>query len=295
MTEKVLIAGGSGFIGSSLIEKLLELKYQVFCIDRNINSFSKNKSIILIKSDILKINVKKISNNFSYIYDFAADLGVNNAIKNSDKLLINNILATSKIIQIAKKQKKLKRIFFSSTSEIYDHSSGFEESDIITSAPLNHPRSSYWISKYAGEFLIAQSNLPYTIFRIFNAYGKNMKKNVFYDIKKKLKKGKATFENPNHIRSFIYIDDLIKLIIFSKKKIFENEIINLGNPENPIKIRSLINTIIKKYKFSGKYKFKNISNNSTKYRRPNIKKFIRLNKEKIKFKSLIEGINEIFN
>ena len=41
MTEKVLIAGGSGFIGSSLIEKLLELKYQVFCIDRNINSFSK--------------------------------------------------------------------------------------------------------------------------------------------------------------------------------------------------------------------------------------------------------------
>ena len=46
---------------------------------------------------------------------------------------------------------------------------------------------------------------------------------------------------------------------------------------------------------SGKYEFKNIDNNSTKYRRPNIKKFIKLNKEKIKFKSLIEGINEIFN
>ena len=61
MTEKVLIAGGLGFIGSNLIKKLLELKYQVFCIDRNISidgiayPFLKNiKVLLLIKSNILK-------------------------------------------------------------------------------------------------------------------------------------------------------------------------------------------------------------------------------------------------
>ena len=221
MNEKILITGGSGFIGLSLIEKLLELKYQVFCIDRTINSFLKNKNIIFIKSDILKLEVKKIPNNFSYIYDFAAQLGVKNAIKNSDKLITNNFLSTQKILQIGKKQKNLKRFFFASSSEIYDHSNRFEESDDIISAPLNHPRSSYWISKYAGEFLVINSNLPYTIFRIFNAYGKSMKKHLFYDIQKKLKKEKATFENPNHMRSFIHIDDLIKLILSTKKKILK--------------------------------------------------------------------------
>ena len=295
MNEKVLIAGSSGFIGSSLIKKLLESKYKIFCLDRKTNSFLKNKNITFITSDILKLELKKIPNNFSYIYDFAADLGVTNAIKNSEELLINNILSTCKIIEIGKKQKKLKRLFFASTSEIYDHTNKFKESDNIISAPLNHPRSSYWISKYAGEFLVSHSNLPYTIFRIFNAYGKNQKKNLFYDIKKKLLKKKATFENPNHVRSFIYIDDLIKQIISTKKKRFKNETVNLGNPQKPIKIRSLINIIYKKKKSDRKYQFKNINNNSPKYRRPSIKKFIRLNKEKIKFKSLIEGINEIFN
>ena len=160
-------------------------------------------------------------------------------------------------------------------------------------APLSHPRSSYWISKYAGEFLVINSNLPYTILRIFNAYGKNMKKNLLFDIQKKLKKKVAIFENQNHVRSFIHVDDLVQMILITRKQIFKNKILNLGNPNQPIKIKDLINLCCKKLNFKGKLIFREVKNNSPKSRKPSINRIKKLSKKKIIFKSLKQGINEI--
>ena len=284
MKKKVLITGTSGFIGSNLVNELIKLKYKVYCIDKikkyqNQNQI-KNKNIIRLNKDLADLNAKKILRDFTYIFHFAAELGVTHAINNSDTLLMNNLNTTKKIIEIAKNQKFLKRIFFASTSEIYDHSNSFNENEKIIAPPLEHPRSSYWISKYAGEFLIINSNMPYTIFRIFNAYGKNMKKNIFFDIQKKLKKKVAIFENPNHIRSFIHVNDLVQMILTTKNKIFKNKILNLGNPHQPIKIKDLINICCEAVNFKGKLVFREVKNNSPKSRIPSIN---RIKKKKNKF------------
>tara|TARA_A100001015_G_C14934270_1_gene689768 strand:+ start:393 stop:1283 length:891 start_codon:yes stop_codon:yes gene_type:complete len=293
MKKKVLITGSSGFIGSSLVGELIKLNYEIYCIDKIKKKQNKNKNIKILNLDITNLKLNKIPTNFTYIFHLAAELGVAHTINNSDTLLINNLITTRKIIEIAKSQKSLKRIFFASTSEIYDHSQSFKEDEKIMAAPLSHPRSSYWISKYAGEFLVINSNLPYTVLRIFNAYGKNMKKNLFFDIQKKLKRKVAIFENPNHVRSFIHIDNLVQMILITRKQIFKNKILNLGNPNQPIKIKDLINLCCKKLNFKGKLIFQEVKNNSPKSRKPSIARINKLSKKKIIFKSLQQGINEI--
>jgi len=293
MKKKVLITGASGFIGSNLVKELIKLKFEVHCIDKIKKKQTENKNIKILNQDITVLKLNKIPTNFTYIFHLAAELGVSHTINNSDTLLINNLITTNKIIEIAKQQKSLKRIFFASTSEIYDHSNSFKEKEKIIAAPLDHPRSSYWISKYAGEFLVINSNLPYTILRIFNAYGKNMKKNLFFDIKKKLKNKVAIFENPNHVRSFIHVDDLVQMILITKNRIFKNKILNIGNPNHPIKIKDLINLCCKKLDFKGKILFQEVRNNSPKSRKPSIQMIKKLSKKKLNFKSLKQGINEI--
>ena len=122
MKKKVLVTGSSGFIGSSLVGELTKLNYDVYCLDKTNYKRNKNKNIKTLNLDIIDLNPSKIPNNFTYIFHLAAELGVAHTINNSDTLLINNLITTRKIIEIAKNQKLLKRIFFASTSEIYDHS-----------------------------------------------------------------------------------------------------------------------------------------------------------------------------
>ena len=139
------------------------------------------------------------------------------------------------------------------------------ELDKIISPDIFHPRTSYWLSKYYGEFEIIQSKVPYTILRIFNAYGPGMKpthviSETISKLNKKLKK--CIFQNPNHSRCFIYIDDVVKIIINLLSKKFHNKIVNVGNPNEEIKIKELIFLIKKLMNNKSLILFKNFENNS---------------------------------
>ena len=196
---------------------------------------------------------------------------------------------------ISKKQKKLKRLFFFSTSEIYTslNSSGkMSEKDKIFMPSIIHPRSSYWLSKITGEFLVIHSNVPYTIFRIFNIYGENMKNtHVIPSIFKKLSEKKPTFENPSHSRCFMYINDAIDIFILSLKNAFKNQIVNIANPSEEIKIGNLVKLIQKILKNNKKTRFRNVKNMSILRRMPSIKKLESLIGRKIKFTNLKKGLN----
>ena len=181
---KYLITGGAGFIGIKLTERLIRnKKNKIYIIDNfskktgndSLQNLLKNKNVKLIKKDLNNISEYLKIYNIDYIYHFAAILGVKNVIENPLKTLRENIVSTINLINFAKKQKKLKKICFTSTSEVYAYSLRKkltkyptpEDIDFLISKDFN-PRSSYFLSKVVGEYLMNYSRLNFVIFRPHN-------------------------------------------------------------------------------------------------------------------------------
>lgn len=263
---KYLITGGAGFLGINLAEKLLEnKKNKVYLID-NLSKKNKNKTLVtLVKNKNLKFIKKDLNNinkylkiyNFDYIYHFAAILGVKKVIRNPLFTLKENILTTINLIDFAIRQKKLKKICFSSTSEVYAYTLKKKLAKFPTPENINflipndfNPRSAYMLSKIVGEYLVNYSNLNFIIFRPHNIFGKDMGfSHVIPQLTKKFcsrKNQKILIKNPNHKRTFCYVDFAIDLIFhISHNNKIKKQIFNIGAPEKEITIIKLAKHIKK--------------------------------------------------
>lgn len=291
---KYLITGGAGFLGLKLAEKLLEnRKNKIYLIDNLSkkvgNSFlSKllnNKNVKFIKKDLSNISDFLKIYDFDYIFHFAAILGVQKVINNPFDTLRENIQTTIKLINFSKKQKKLKKICFTSTSEVYAQSLEKkivpyptpENVDFLISKDFN-PRSAYFLSKIIGEYLINYSSLNFVIFRPHNIFGPNMGfSHVIPQLTKKIinkKNKKILIANSNHKRTFCYIDFAIELIFkISHDKKSLRKIYNIGSPEKDISIMQLAKKITKIVNSKKKLlPSKKLSNFSPKKRRPDMSK-----------------------
>lgn len=293
---KFLITGGSGFIGKYLVKELSKLKNSKIYVLDKIKFDFKKKNIFFIKGDLNKFDtLKKINVKIDYIYHLAAELGVKKIINFPEESLNNNLETTKNIIRFAKSKKKIKRIFFFSTSEVYSRLNKIgmmNENDSLILPNINHPRTSYWLSKICGEFLIIRSKVPYTIFRVFNIYGHNTKRtHVIPSIFNKLKNNKKPlFENPNHSRCFLYIDDAIYFFVKALNLSFKNQTVNIANPNEEIKIKDLVDKIKKILGTNKKIRYKNIKNLSISRRMPSIVKLKKLIRKKFKFTKLHQGL-----
>ncbi len=260
---KYLITGGAGFIGLKLVEKLLKnKKNKIYIIDNFSKKIDDKKLIEILKNKNLKLikkNLNDISNylkiyNFDYIFHFAAVLGVEKVINNPFITLKENIQTTINLINFSKKQKKLKKICFTSTSEVYSYTlhKGLakyptpEDIDFLISKDFN-PRSSYLLSKIVGEYLMNFSKLDFVIFRPHNIFGPQMGfAHVIPQLTKKILRNneKVLINNANHKRTFCNIDFAIELIFqISHNKNSTKKIFNIGSPEKEISIIKLAQKI----------------------------------------------------
>ena len=315
--SKILIIGGAGFIGKSLIENYIKKKLNKIDVIDNfsrgknddfIKSLKNNKNIRVLKIDLSsknKLNLKKLSSNYDYIYQLAAILGVKNVIDNPEDVLIKNLEIQKNSILIAKKQKKLKKFVFFSTSEVHIGSLKYlkmkfptKEFFPIALDRLNNPRTSYSLSKIYGEALLHHSKLKYLILRPYNIYGPRMgMSHVIPQVLQKINEAKKFIYvfSPNHSRSFCFIDDAVKQIInLTHKKKLISSVHNIGNNKEEIKIRNLIK-ILKKISNKEELKVKYIKDknlNSPHRRVPYINK---INMKNHKFTSLFEGCKITYN
>ncbi len=252
---RILVTGGAGFIGSHLCEALLNKGYQVTAFDNLSTGNIKNLDLCQ-KSTDFRLFVGNINNKqefrqvfkipFDFIYHYAAVVGVKRTLQ-SPLDVLDDIDGIRNVLDLAR-EKEVKRIFYSSSSEVYGESTSFPQLENTT--PLNS-RLPYAAVKNLGEIYIKafskEYGLKFTIFRFFNTYGPRQSPDFVISkfIKQALKNEDLTvFGTGKQTRSFNYISDNINPTVLAlTKNASINQIINIGNPVE-INMNSLAKTII---------------------------------------------------
>ena len=265
--DKVLIIGGAGFIGYHLASKL-SLKYEIHIID-NFSRGKKDKDLAkllelnnvkALEIDILDENqIASLDNNYYFIFQLAAIVGVQNVVNKPYDTLYKNFLINHNSLKLALKQKSLKRFIFTSTSEVQSSSSNVI--DMLYPTPENFPiiipdlnmkRSTYMLSKIYGEAMCIHNEVPSLIFRPHNIYGPRMGMShvipeLLYRIRNAKKNEILEINSFTHKRAFCFIDDAVALMQGALENInnkISNQILNVGNPDEESSIKDLISVLL---------------------------------------------------
>ena len=170
---KSLVTGGAGFIGSTLVEKLLEQDEMVVVVDNeSANTHEEtywNDDAINITMDVNDPAMKNAVTGIDRIFHLAADISIPYSIENPVATYANNVHGLLNVLEVARKSD-IKNVVFSSTAAIYGLT---DKVCVETDTP--DPLNPYSVSKLAGEYLMKMYNDLYGIktvsLRYFNVYG----------------------------------------------------------------------------------------------------------------------------
>lgn len=240
--NKILVTGGAGNIGSSLVKRLAALrKYEITVVDdlstgsmHKLSGLEKDK-IEFIKADTNNFNDISpimVSRSFDYVFHYAAVVGVKRTLEHPINVLkdidgIKNILDLSK-------NTGVKRVFFSSSSEVYGEPVEFPQNEDTT--PLNS-RLPYAVVKNVGESFFRsyfyEYGLNYTIFRFFNTYGPNQSDDFVVPRFLELahaNKPITVYGDGSQSRTFCYVDDNTETIQnILEQGAYINDTVNIGS------------------------------------------------------------------
>jgi len=210
---KILITGGSGFIGSHIVDRLLPRGDKVLVIDNYAtgrrDNLSPHPNLTVIEGDIANRDlVNQVFDEFKpdrVVHAAASYKDPNNWYEDAR----TNVVGTAIVTQAAE-MTKVKRLIYFQTALCY----GLHpiEQPITLNHPLHPEGSSYAISKTAAEQYIALSGLEFISFRLANAYGPRNLSGPLPTFFYRITNGKNCFVM-NTRRDFIYVDDLVNVVI----------------------------------------------------------------------------------
>jgi len=254
---EILITGGAGFIGGALAASLAAHSNNKIVIVDNLLTGSLRKIPVSIHRNIEFVrcdandyaSMKPIFEKYSfdYVFHYAALVGVKRTLDHPIEVL-RDIDGIKFLLELSKKNR-VKRIYYSSSSEVYGEPVHIPQNEHTT--PLNS-RLPYAIVKNVGEAYVRsfekECGLEYTIFRFFNTYGPNQSEDFVVSkfIKAALNHHEITiYGDGSQTRTFCYIDDNIATCtsIFAKN-LFVNDVVNIGSDQE-ISILELANAIVK--------------------------------------------------
>lgn len=252
---KILITGGAGNVGGALACHLVQdQQYHIVVADNLITGSLKNlpqghDNFTFIKCDVNNYNdlsAIMLAFRFDYVFHYAALVGVKRTLSNPISVL-QDIEGIKNILNLSK-NTGVKRVFYSSSSEVYGEPVEFPQNEHTT--PLNS-RLPYAIVKNVGEAFFKsyqkEYGLDFTIFRFFNTYGPKQSDDfvVTKFIHAALKNQDITiYGEGNQTRTFCYIDDNIETTtrIF-EESLYLNEVVNIGSSKE-IKVVDLAKKVI---------------------------------------------------
>lgn len=252
----ILVFGGTGFLGSSLVNYLLAKRIKIIIYKhRTLGHLKKKKSNNLI---IIKSLNKKFLKKFKVqtIYHLASSSSSSSNMSND--FYEANIGLTRKIIFLAK-YLKVKQFIYISTGSVFSkkiRSNTFDEKSLPT------PNSLYGLFKYTAEKVIEielkNSNIKTCIIRFPSIFGTNNKEGIVYHFYKLAKKNKQieVYNNGKNLRNLIYINSAVELMFLAFKNIYklENHEIFMAGSKNSLKVLDIAKQIVRITKSKSKIK-----------------------------------------
>jgi len=228
---KVLVTGGSGFIGSHVVDTLVRKGYEVRVFDRIKPA---REDVEWFNGDLLnEKEVLEACKDIETIFHLAAIADVNVALSNFDLCLMVNEMGTMNFLKSATAEE-VERIVLASTSWVYGRSKGVVTED----TPIPFPEHIYTKTKIGQEQLVyswhQHYGLPYTILRFDIPYGPRMRSNMAIAIfTRRAMRGEpiSIFGDGKQGRCWIYIDDLAEGNVAALAEGGKNQIVNLAGSE----------------------------------------------------------------
>ena len=259
--QHTLITGGAGFIGSHIVERLLNAGEKIVVIDdfstgslNNIPKTLSKSNLRIIESDVISCKeLDQIVAKSKYVYHLAAAVGVDLVVQSPIRTIETNLKSTEVILEAAAQNRT--PILLASSSEVYGKSTreSFSEEDDLLIGPPTLGRWSYACSKLMDEFLglafFNERQLPVTIARLFNTVGPRQTGRYGMVLPRFIQASKTNkpirvFGDGQQSRCFCHVNDTIEALIrLAKCPSAPGNVFNIGSTEE-ISILELANRII---------------------------------------------------
>lgn len=236
---KVAVTGAAGFIGSHIVDALIELGHEVIIID-NLSTGKKeniNPKATFYNLDIRNFeDIKPLFKDVDYVFHLAAMARIQPSILNPAETMLNNVMGTTNVL-IASRDAKVKKVIYSASSSSY----GDQKVYPLKEDMKGNFKSPYSLSKYVGEELCQMFsklyNLDTVCLRYFNVYGKRQLTEGAYAtvlgiFMQQVKNGEPmTIVGDGEIRrDFTHVSDVVSANLLAMEK--GTGVINIGTGVN---------------------------------------------------------------
>jgi UDP-glucose 4-epimerase len=229
--KKVLVFGGSGFLGSHVVDKLVHKGYEVIVCDREKSNYL-DQNQDFRKCNILNLKeVRDAVKGSDIVYNFAALADLNEAINKPIETININILGNANILE-ACREFSVERFVYASTVYVYGREGGFYR--------CSKKAAEDYVKEYLNSF-----NLNYTILQYGSLYGprSNLSNGLYRILDSAIKTGYLKYDgDPNATRSYIHVEDAAESSVNILTKEYINESVILSGLE-PMKVIDMLKTI----------------------------------------------------
>lgn len=256
----ILVTGGAGFIGSHLVERLLELGHPCVCLDnfdpfypeqikrRNLAGFAGHPNFRLVEGDLRDPEAyQRVARTMeiSTIVHLAARAGVRPSLEQPLLYSEVNLIGTMRLLEFAR-EKGIRKFVFASSSSVYGNNEKvpFHEDDRV-----DWPISPYAATKKAGELLCHTHahlyGMDITCLRFFTVYGPRQRPEMaIHKFTRRIDRGEPIplYGDGLSERDYTYISDIIQGVVGAIENVSGYEIVNLGESRT-VKLRELIERI----------------------------------------------------
>jgi len=245
--KKILVIGGTGFIGSHLIKRLKDMKtYNIVSISKKKQNKKNSNKLKYFYLDIRNFRSlkKKLKNNFNF--DYVVNLGgyINHSKTDGDKIFNEHVICLVNLFKLLSK-KRLKNFIQIGSSAEYGMSNNTSES--TRENPLTFYSAGKVAATQISQMLFFNEKIPITVLRFFQVYGPGQKDDrlIPYVIKSCLKNKKFNLTKCEQVRDFCYVDDIVNAIILClKSKNVSGNVYNVSSGSG-IKLKLLVKKIKK--------------------------------------------------